>query len=192
MNENPCEGAGTAQPLPWDQQAGETARQFEAFRRYRNRTPAERSLAKVGQELGVSTSYLERLSSELQWMQRVAAWDHEQDLLDRARSVRERQEMNAMQAAVAAAAIRKLAEAVDRIDIGKLKPLEIARLLDVAGKTERLARGLVCPADTSGEQRSALPNADAIRLHLQAVGLLRPDKSEDIPSLVPLADRPDK
>src|SRR5687767_10277369 len=74
--------------LQWDRQPSETSRQFACFREYRDMHPLDRSLAGVGQKLGRSTSYLERLSSKFHWVQRVAAFDREQDRVGQAKRIR--------------------------------------------------------------------------------------------------------
>jgi hypothetical protein len=156
----------------WEQLPGETARQFATFRGYRDMHPLERSLAQVGQKLGMSTSYLERLSSEFRWTQRVGAYDREQDRIGQARRVRQIEEMNERHADVAASALRKVAERLKTIDAAALRPNELARLLEVASRAERVARGIL-PDEPVLHDRGIAFNADAIRRQLRAEGLLQ-------------------
>ena len=66
--------------LAWERQEGESARAYEAFCLYRDLGP-ERSLAKVGQELGKSVSLMERWSSEHDWVDRVKALEARDQML---------------------------------------------------------------------------------------------------------------
>lgn len=64
---------------PWEQQPKESAPAFQAFARYRDQDPAERSIRAVARALGKSGSLLSRWSVAHDWQHRCAAWDLEQD-----------------------------------------------------------------------------------------------------------------
>ena len=168
-------------PDAWEQQRGETQRQFAVFREYRDMHPLERSLARVGEKLGCSTSYLERLSSQFQWVSRSTEWDREQDRSRRTRLQGELDEMHARHAAIAETALSKLTDRLQNLDYKELKPSQLAGLLEVAVRVERLARG------ESAETGAAEPigiRADEIREMLRAEGLLgggahRPTAGDD-------------
>jgi hypothetical protein len=100
----------------WERQPGETARQFAVFREYRDMHPLDRSLAEVGQKLGISTSYAERLSARFAWVDRVAAFDAEQDRLAQTTRVRRIQEMNDRHAEISTAALGKVAAGLQALD----------------------------------------------------------------------------
>lgn len=60
----------------YDRQPGESEKKFTAFRTYLDLGP-QRSLAKVGRELGKSKALMERWSSQWSWVSRVEAYtDH--------------------------------------------------------------------------------------------------------------------
>ena len=59
---------------PWDMQPGESPESFEAFALYRD-LGIERSIRRVGRELGKSGSLIFRWSSENDWQYRVEEWD---------------------------------------------------------------------------------------------------------------------
>ncbi len=129
-----------APPELWERQEGESAQAFQAFAKYRD-MGAERSLAKVAQELGKSKPLMERWSSRWHWGIRADAWDDE---LDR-RSCRELQkgiaEMRKNHVGIAKAMLVKALQALQRIPADELTPQDIAKMVDVAAKLERISRG---------------------------------------------------
>lgn len=155
----------------WDRQPSETSRQFATFCEYRNMHPLERSLAEVAKKLGKSETYVERLSAKFGWVARCAAFDREQDRIGQAQRVRRIDEMNERHAEIAATALQKITERLATIDADSLRPNDIARLLEVASRAERMARGVVIE-DPVAHQRGPVFNADEIRRHLKEEGLL--------------------
>src|SRR3974377_1753660 len=73
-------------------QPKERAKAFEAFQLYRD-MGVERSLAKVGQQLGKSTPLMERWSKRWNWVARVTAWDMEQDRRTREANLKQIEQM---------------------------------------------------------------------------------------------------
>ena len=59
---------------PWDRQAGESSKAYEAFVTYRDEG-FDRTLRSVGETLGKSHAVLSRWSSAWDWVARAAAWD---------------------------------------------------------------------------------------------------------------------
>ena len=76
--------------------------------------------------------------------------------------------MHERHSALAKAALAKVTEAVRGLDPRKLSPNQLAKLLEVSIRTERLSRGL--SADLASE--AAPLNAVEIRAFLRAEGLL--------------------
>lgn len=62
----------------WEKLAGESAKAYQAFTRYRDMGPA-RSTAKVARELGKSKALMDRWSSRHEWVDRAAALDARDD-----------------------------------------------------------------------------------------------------------------
>lgn len=155
----------------WDRQTSESSKAFASFCQYRNAHPLQRSVARVGQQLGKSVTLLERWSTRFQWVQRAAAFDREEDRLSQARRVRDIEEMNQRHAEIAATALGKVAERLGSLDANSLRPNELARLLEIASRAERMARG-VLPDEAVVHQRVSTLNADQIRRHLAEEGLL--------------------
>jgi hypothetical protein len=71
-----------ATPLPFEQQAKESAKAFAAFREYLDLGP-QRSLAAVGKKLGKSQGLMERWSSKFDWPARVQAHAAQMAMVER-------------------------------------------------------------------------------------------------------------
>ncbi len=163
-------------PDPWEQQHGETQRQFAGFCEYRDIHPLRRSLVKVAQKLGVSDTYVERLSSQFHWVSRSTEWDRQQDRTRRDRREAEIDEMNERHAALAEAVSAKVTEAVTTLDAKTLTPNQLVKLMEVSVKTERLARGESAETAAEGPVRIT---ADEIREGLRDAGLLDPPSVDE-------------
>ena len=155
----------------WDRQLGETGKQFAAFIAYRNLDTLNRSLAKVGDLLGLSGSYLERLSSKFDWVKRAEACDEEKDRADQIARRHQIEEMNRRHADISAAALQRVAERLETLDAASLRPNEIARLLEIASRSERMARGILADEPVVVESRHHY-RAEDIRKMLKVSGLI--------------------
>ena len=131
-------------PEPWERRQDETSRAYEAFCAYRDMGPG-RSIAKTGQLLGKNQTTLEQWSSKYGWVKRVAAWDDEQDRIEREAAQKEQakaiRDMRVRHAKLAEAMLMKAARGLARIPDDEIKPADISRMVDVASKLERISRG---------------------------------------------------
>ena len=125
---------------PWERQDGETAKAFEAFAIYRDMGP-DRSLRKVVQSLNKNLTTIAEWSSKYDWVNRVAAWDAEQDRIARQQQINDIKKMRKRHAGIAAAMLVKAATALQRIPEDEISASEISRMVDVASKLERISRG---------------------------------------------------
>ena len=166
-NEN---SSAFAAPSPWVRQPNETSRQFAVFCTYRDLHPLERSLVEVGRKLGVTKTYVERLSARYDWVKRAGAFDDEQDRLAQSQRARRIEEMNVRHARIASTALRKVEERLEMLDADSMRPADVARLMDIATRQERVARGGLPHAPLSCEP--PVLRADEIRAALKAQGLL--------------------
>jgi hypothetical protein len=80
MGKNARTAAEVEAPKPWEQQLGESAPAFAAFKVYRD-MGSSRSQVKVAEKLGKTRQLLSQWSMKHSWMARVRAWEREQDRL---------------------------------------------------------------------------------------------------------------
>lgn len=131
-------------PQPWERQPGESAKAYEAFSMYRD-MGLQRSLRQVAAQLQKSETLIGRWSGTHRWVDRVAAFDIEQDR--RAQEIAQKEQAKAIRdmrkrhADVAHAMILKAAKALQRIPEDEIKAQDISRMVDVASKLERISRG---------------------------------------------------
>lgn len=148
---------------PWERQKGEPPKAAEAFRIYRDLGP-RRSLTKVRETLGVSSTMVERWSRKHRWVSRAEAWDDEQDRIGREATLAEVEAMHKRHANLAVSMLNKVAARligdpesplpVKPLDPNKLNARDLGYLADVAVKLERTARGEIesrVAVETSGQ-----------------------------------------
>ncbi len=126
---------------PWERLRDESAPAFEAFVIYRDMGP-ERSLAKVARQLGKSTTLVEKWSARDHWVNRVTAWEAEQDRIWLAQQVASRREVGRRQLRIANAMQAQLVQALSRLDLTTLSARDLAYWLDISTKVQRQAIGL--------------------------------------------------
>ena len=127
-------------PEPWERQEGETPKAWEAFCVYRD-MGIDRSLRKVVQHLNKSLTVIGEWSSKYDWVERVAAWDAEQDRIARQEQLKEIKKMRNRHAGLAKAMIVKAGRALNRIPDEEITMNDVSRMVDVASKLERISRG---------------------------------------------------
>lgn len=158
--------AETNTPKPWERQEGEGPKPFEAFCVYRD-MGIERSLAKVGTQLGKSTALMERWSAKYDWVKRAAAWDDEQERLEREAKEKQRlkdiAKMRERHAGIAVSMLLKAATALQTIPPEDIKAQDISRMVDVASKLERISRGDV--GDVI-EERNGGESVPAVQIYI--------------------------
>lgn len=130
----------TEKAKPWERQDGETPKQFEAFVVYRD-LGEKRSLVKVAAQLGKSEQLMSRWSSANSWVERVAAWDDEQDRILRQEQIKDIKRMRKRHASMAKKALDKLEQYLDEMDTAEFNPGNISRFADVFSKLERISLG---------------------------------------------------
>jgi len=127
----------------WERKTGESGPAFQAFCLYLglpySEEPTGRSLAKVGQKLGKSTTLMERWSTAHEWQERCREYDNEI----------QREELEARKVAVKAmqqehiATARKMIEqaraALEKLEPEDMKPRNILDFLKVGMELERRA-----------------------------------------------------
>ncbi|MGN0998659.1 MAG: hypothetical protein ACI4PO_03830 [Faecousia sp.] len=131
-------------PKPWERQPGETPKPFEAFCVYRD-MGLERSLSKVAAKLSKSETLMGRWSGQYDWVKRAAAWDDEQERVEREAKEKQRlkdiAKMRERHAGIAVTMLVKAATALQVLPPEEIKAQDISRMVDVASKLERISRG---------------------------------------------------
>lgn len=128
------------EPEPWERQLNESTPAFEAFAVYRD-MGASRSLAKVSRHVCKSKALMERWSVEHDWVKRVAAWDAEKDRVARQKQLDDIVSMRERHAAIAKKMMDTADSALSNINPQDVSTNEIARLVEIASKLERISRG---------------------------------------------------
>lgn len=150
------------EPEPWERQLNETPRAWEAFVLYRD-MGASRSIAKVARELGKNKVVLEKWSTEYDWVKRCAAWDAEKDRVARETQIKDIIEMRQRHAAIAKKMMDTADHALDNIKPDEVSTNEIARLVEIASKLERIARG---DAGEVIEERDGGQAVDPVQIYI--------------------------
>ena len=128
------------EPEPWERQLNESPQAFEAFACYRD-MGASRSLAKVSRALCKSKALMERWSTDHDWVKRVAAWDAEKDRVARETQLKDIISMRERHAAIAKKMLDTADAALNNVNTKDVSTNEIARLVEIASKLERISRG---------------------------------------------------
>jgi len=132
----------------WDRQPGESSRAYAHFCLYRD-MGVSRSLRTLEKVDGCTSGYrqLGRWSSRWRWVERCEAYDDYLEYQRRLQQEKERREMSKRHAKMGmlaqSFAVRKLEKMANRIeqDEEHVSPADVARILDIGVKVERLARG---------------------------------------------------
>ena len=174
-------------PQPWERQKqdGETAKQYEAFCVYRDmkniRDPnSKRSIRLVSEQLGKSEGLLERWSSANNWVERVEAWDADQERIAREVAQKEMMEeirkMRKRQSETGKYMQIKAMKALSRMPEEEIKPGDAARLIDIGAKLERTARGDVGEVIEERQGETVVP---AVTFYMPDNGRDKPEEEEE-------------
>ena len=128
-------------PQPWERQPDEGLKPYDAFCIYRDMETQQRSVRKVGEQLGKSLTLVGRWSSKFSWVERAKAWDDEQDRRARDAQITEIKEMRKKHVKIAEAMLVKAAKALARLPEDEINAMDISRMVDTASKLERISRG---------------------------------------------------
>jgi hypothetical protein len=168
----------------WERQPGESCKAFACFKFFRDLPPEKRSIRaayrqKTGNENARQASGdWNALAIRWRWVERVLAWDDEQDRLLREKKIEAIQEMAERHAAVASIFIQHLVNRLARFDPADLSPSDMQKWFEVAVKIERLSRGEPTEIQTRDAEtevrevivRSRQEAAEFFRLHAQNNG----------------------
>lgn len=163
---------------PWTMQPGESARAYEAFRIYRD-AGRQRSLRKTalefyGRENPGAVRQVADWSTRWSWVDRVRAWEEEQDRIYREEAAEAVREMGERHAKLAVAMLSKVVQRLQNLPADELGPRDVTAFVAEASRLERLARGQA--ADTV-EHRGA--DGEALTVVLQLPEKRRPTDTEE-------------
>ena len=139
---NKCRYSPDGIPEPWERQAGEPPKAWEAFTIYRSMPAKERSVQKVGERQGKKwVSYMQDWSAKWRWVDRAAEYDNYLDRQKMEQEAKNRKEMYDMHIKAARAMLGKALKALQSIPAEDMSANDISRMIEVASKLERISRG---------------------------------------------------
>ncbi|MBQ5659309.1 MAG: hypothetical protein IIV02_07305 [Peptococcaceae bacterium] len=127
-------------PKPWERQPDESDVAFEAFCVYRD-MGTERSLRSVAEKLNKSSQLMGRWSGKFSWVDRVSAWEDEQDRILCQEQIKDIKKMRQRHADLAMEMLAKALEGIQYLHPEELNAVSISRLVEVASKLEQKSRG---------------------------------------------------
>lgn len=116
-------------PEPWEQQPGESSPAFQAFARYRDAGPDQRSVRRVARDLGKSGSLIGEWSTKNRWVERARAWDLHLDRIKQ-RELEDRQVEAAERHALMVAGSLQATSVITQKFLEKVTTEEGAKALD--------------------------------------------------------------
>ena len=153
----------------WDRLLGESSKAYHHFCIYRD-MGASRSLRQMAGIPGCTSvrRQLNRWSSRWRWVERCQQYDDYLEYQLRAQQEKERREMSKRHAKIAmlgqSILVKGMEELLAKVQNGEhnLAPAELARLMDVSVKVERLARG-----ESTDIHEAVGPGGGPVRLEQQ-------------------------
>jgi hypothetical protein len=131
----------------WERQVGESPKAFHAFRLYRD-AMEKRTLAKVAETLGCSSTNVERWARRWAWTQRTYEYDlmmeeewQRQASRDRIQMRRRQIQLGQVLQSVAAYAIREWQQKIEQSLPLHMDPVEVAGLLKLGNELEAKGHG---------------------------------------------------
>ena len=128
-------------PEPWERQPTESRAAFEAFATYRDQD-GRRSLRRVAQSVGKTSSVVANWSVQHRWVARCDLWDAELDRVRREATKATVEEMAARHAAMASSLLTKVGWRLVDLKGETLSIDQLLRALELGVRIEREARGL--------------------------------------------------
>ena len=150
--------------MPWERQANETSRQFASFQLYRDTHPTVRSLARVAEQLCQSTTYIERLSQQGEWVERVRRWDVARDRERQTRLLSRLEELEERHLQIADTTLKKISQRLENLDPKDIQVQHIPKLLSAIIEIQQM----LFPPPAETRQPGQLMTATQIRLAIRA------------------------
>ena len=131
----------TSSRLPWERVPYESRQAYEAFCGYRD-MGSSRSIAKVAQQLGKTTTLLNRWSSRWNWVLRAQQYDDELERrarLDREQEIKDTRRRHLQ---LARLLLNKVYERMQSLEPDDITPATLDRLLRVSAELELTSLGI--------------------------------------------------
>jgi len=124
----------------WDRMEGESLRQYEAFRVYRD-LGSKRNISTTARLLSCSPSVLTKYKAHWDWDERCREWDNYLAATEDAEIISERRSMAMRHIAIARAIQDIIWKRLDDMDATELTPKDVQLLLKLSVDIERLSSG---------------------------------------------------
>jgi hypothetical protein len=121
----------------WERCPGEPAKDYAAFRLFRDLPSLNRGTGIVATQTDLSERRIRQLSQQWRWFERAQAWDdacHQTEDRERLEAIRA---MHAVHRRAGRMAIGKALQALNLLSIEDMRPTAIARLMELGAKLER-------------------------------------------------------
>lgn len=147
----------------WERQPKESSQAYQAFDLYLH-MGENRSLRKVAQQLGKSSTLICRWSSAWSWQARVRDYENELKRKEFEEELKEAQKMRKRQIQTAVLLQKKAVEALSELDISELAPKDILNFISKGAQLEREMRSETAniAAKESGNDNESNSLADTI------------------------------
>jgi hypothetical protein len=122
---------------PWERQVREPARQYGAFRLYRDLPAHQRDIAKVAGQVKISERRCREWAVQWDWRGRADAWDDACHRIEDAERLEAIRSMHAVHRKAGRVALSKAVQALSQLDPAEMPVGAIARLLALGAKLER-------------------------------------------------------
>lgn len=124
----------------YDRLEGETAHQYSQFAVYRDMGET-RSYRRASEVIGIAYSTIRDIASMNRWVQRAAVYDEYLEGVARKELEYGRVEARKRHIGMATSMLEKAAEALEDVDMAEASMKDIAYMVDIAVRIERLSRG---------------------------------------------------
>lgn len=132
----PFEAMVSDERLAWDRRSDETARAYDAFRRFRDAGPL-RNLRQVADATATSIRSVARWSEDHRWFERAVAWDDEVHATSDKARLEAIRTMHDNHQRAGRAVMGKALAALNKLDPEDIPAYAAARLLELGARLER-------------------------------------------------------
>lgn len=122
---------------PWDRRAGESARAYATFRRYRDLGPLRDHEQLIDDEHGITIGMIRGWAKKQDWADRAKAWDDTVHRLEDMRRLESIRQMHDRHQRAGRLAMARALAALQDVQPEDIPPYAAARLLELGARLER-------------------------------------------------------